>query len=80
MLIIELKFIIFHLFFKLKEVILVCYYTNWAQYRTAPAKFFPENVDPSLCTHIIFAFAKLNGNRLAAYEWNDETTGSTKGM
>eukprot|EP00105_Crassostrea_gigas_P040449 XP_019924597.1 PREDICTED: probable chitinase 3 [Crassostrea gigas] len=58
----------------------VCYYTNWAQYRTAPAKFFPENVDPTLCTHIIFAFAKLNGNRLAAYEWNDETTGSTKGM
>ena len=59
----------------------VCYYTNWAQYRNGPsAKFLPENVDPSLCTHVIYAFAKLNGNKLAAFEWNDESTPWMKGM
>ncbi|XP_014671914.1 PREDICTED: chitinase-3-like protein 2 [Priapulus caudatus] len=38
----------------------VCYFTNWSQYRPSPATFQPENIDPSLCTHIVFAFAVLN--------------------
>ena len=47
----------------------VCYYTNWAQYRNEPAKYFPENIDPFLCTHIIFAFAKINEDfLLSSYE------------
>ncbi|XP_061195456.1 probable chitinase 10 [Saccostrea echinata] len=58
----------------------VCYYTNWAQYRNGPAKFYPENVDPTLCTHVIYAFAKMNGNHLAPFEWNDESTPWMKGM
>ena len=59
----------------------VCYYTNWAQYRTKPATFFPENVNASLCTHVIFAFAKINdASELSSYEWNDESTDWSKGM
>ncbi|XP_057310495.1 uncharacterized protein LOC130648459 [Hydractinia symbiolongicarpus] len=51
----------------------VCYYTNWSQYRRQPVKFFPENIDPSLCTHIAFAFAKINSDHtLGTFEWNDE--------
>ncbi|XP_033008598.1 acidic mammalian chitinase-like [Lacerta agilis] len=51
---------------------LVCYFTNWAQYRPEPAKYFPNNVDPQLCTHLIYAFATMNENKIAPYEWNDE--------
>lgn len=60
---------------------IVCYYTNWAQYRPKPGAFFPENVDPKLCTHIIFAFAKLSdAYELQSFEWNDESTEWSKGM
>ena len=51
---------------------LVCYFTNWSQYRGGNAKFQPENIDASLCTHINYAFARLSGNNLAPFEWNDD--------
>jgi len=31
--------------------------SSWAQYRPDGGKFLPENLDASLCTHIIYAFA-----------------------
>ena len=51
----------------------VCYYTNWSQYRIQPMSYKIEDVDPSLCTHIIFAFAQINGadHTLQKIEWND---------
>ena len=62
------------------EFLRVCYYTNWSQYRPNAGQFYPENVDPRLCSHLIFAFATMEGNRLAPYEWNDETTDWAVGM
>ncbi|WAR21506.1 CHIA-like protein [Mya arenaria] len=38
----------------------VCYYSNWSQYRPTGGKFFPTDIDASLCTHLIYSFAKLN--------------------
>ena len=52
----------------------VCYYTNWSQYRPEGGKYFPENIDSSLCTHIVYAFGKVTGDSVEPFEWNDEDT------
>ena len=52
----------------------MCYFTNWSQYRPGTGKYTPDNVDPHLCTHLIYAFSVINpANELVTYEWNDET-------
>jgi hypothetical protein len=38
----------------------VCYVTNWSQYRDGYGRFQPENIDPFLCTHVIYAFAYID--------------------
>ena len=53
---------------------------SWAQYRPDGGKFVPENLDASLCTHIIYAFAVLKDSKLTAFEWNDEDTDWSKGL
>lgn len=53
---------------------MVCYFTNWSQYRPGEGKYMPQNVDPFLCTTLIYAFSIINSNNeLVTYEWNDET-------
>uniref|UniRef100_A0A3Q2DR11 GH18 domain-containing protein n=1 Tax=Cyprinodon variegatus TaxID=28743 RepID=A0A3Q2DR11_CYPVA len=52
---------------------LVCHMTNWAQYRPSGAKFTPDNIDPFLCTHVIYSLATINSfNQIIPIEWNDE--------
>ncbi|KAF0288936.1 Acidic mammalian chitinase [Amphibalanus amphitrite] len=38
----------------------VCYYTNWSVYRQGLAKYQPANINPHLCTHLIYAFGTFN--------------------
>uniref|UniRef100_A0A0P5TL21 chitinase n=1 Tax=Daphnia magna TaxID=35525 RepID=A0A0P5TL21_9CRUS len=38
---------------------MVCYYGSWAVYRPGNGKFDVENIDPFLCTHIVYGFAGL---------------------
>jgi len=49
----------------------MCYYTNWAGYRPNDGSFSIDDIDPQLCTHIIYSFAKVQGNDLAPTEGND---------
>ncbi|XP_012271912.1 probable chitinase 10 [Orussus abietinus] len=58
----------------------VCYYTNWSQYRTKTGKFMPEDIQPDLCTHIVFAFGWLKKNKLTSFESNDETKDGKVGL
>ncbi|KAL4622399.1 acidic mammalian chitinase-like isoform X2 [Arapaima gigas] len=53
--------------------ILSCYFDNRAQYRPGAGKFFPTDVDPCLCDHLIYASADLKGNKIVTSEWNDVT-------
>ena len=43
---------------------IVCYFTNWAWYRPGIGKYEAGDVDPSLCTHIVYGFAVLDYNTL----------------
>merc|ERR1719357_1408779 len=38
----------------------VCYWGTWANYRPDGGKFTPEQVDPELCTHLVYSFAGLD--------------------
>ena len=38
----------------------ICYYANWAPYRDLTPPLYPDQIDPALCTHIHFAFAKID--------------------
>lgn len=55
---------------------IVCYYTNWSHKRPGAGKFSPEDLDPTLCTHLVFAFANLNSDfKLVASEPSDAGKG-----
>lgn len=45
--------------------------TSWSQKRPGAGKFTPEDIDATLCTHIIYAFATLKDHRLAEADEKD---------
>ncbi|KAM6168280.1 oviduct-specific glycoprotein [Erethizon dorsatum] len=51
---------------------LVCYFSNWAHSRPGPASVLPQDLDPFLCTHLIFAFASMSNNQIIAKDLQDE--------
>ncbi|CAG9856716.1 unnamed protein product [Phyllotreta striolata] len=48
----------------------VCYFTNWAFYRKGDGKFVPEHIDQRLCTHVVYAFASLDAEKLLIKEFD----------
>jgi chitinase len=65
-------------------VLTSCYFANWAAKRYDNiSRLTPEDIDPFLCTHINFAFAKvLESLTIAPYEEDDLKgwTANSKGM
>jgi len=59
---------------------IVCYYTNWSQYRPKTGKYLPEYIDPFLCTHVIFAFGWIKNGKLTSFEANDESVDGKTGL
>ena len=59
--------------FAVPEYVRGCYYTNWSQYRPKGGTFWPEDIDPFLCTHVLFSFAQVSRttHTLEIYEEND---------
>ncbi|KAB0361150.1 hypothetical protein FD754_005306 [Muntiacus muntjak] len=51
---------------------LVCYFTNWAFSRPGPASILPQDLDPFLCTHLVFAFASMKNNQIVPKDHQDE--------
>ncbi|XP_076044172.1 chitinase-3-like protein 1 [Oratosquilla oratoria] len=45
-----------------EATVITCYFSSWAVYRPGPGKFDVEDVDPTLCTHLVFGFAGLSNH------------------
>jgi chitinase len=56
-----------------QQFVIGCYFTNWAQHRQGLGRFLPSHIDPSLCTHLYYAFANIDSpNRSPSpFEVND---------
>ncbi|KAI0209829.1 Acidic mammalian chitinase [Lamellibrachia satsuma] len=57
----------------------ICYFISWGTYRPGNGKYTVDHVDPSLCSHIIYAFAGMEGNDLKPFECNDDDVGTKLG-
>ncbi len=50
----------------------ICYFTNWGAHRSIKeSRVYPEDIPADLCTHILYAFANLNGRSLQPQLAND---------
>ncbi|XP_045782773.1 probable chitinase 2 [Maniola jurtina] len=42
------------------DKVVVCYVATWAVYRPGPGKYDLSDIEPSLCTHLVYSFAGLD--------------------
>ncbi|KAL0809643.1 hypothetical protein ABMA28_011168 [Loxostege sticticalis] len=42
----------------------VCYVASWAAYRPGSGAFTIENLEPALCTHLVYSFAGLDADKM----------------
>ncbi|CAF3644436.1 unnamed protein product [Rotaria sordida] len=72
------RFLLFIFFLKVSILLaaeqkfkIVCYFSNWAYKRPGGGSMTPEDIDPCLCTHIIYAFSEMENNLLIPTEKHD---------
>ncbi|CAL4061012.1 unnamed protein product, partial [Meganyctiphanes norvegica] len=61
---------------------IVCYYSNWAYWRTGTGKYEVDDIDLNLCTHLMYSFAVLDGTtyKMKAHDaWLDLEDGGGLG-
>ncbi|XP_057381184.1 chitotriosidase-1-like [Daphnia carinata] len=52
----------------------ICYFPNWSRYRSGLGQYTVDNINPKLCTHLVYAFAILDGttNKIQVFDnWSD---------
>lgn len=56
---------------------IICYYGSWATYRPGIGQFNPTDIDPKLCTHIVYTFVGIytDGRVYVLDSWNDLPSG-----
>ncbi|BFZ03599.1 hypothetical protein BsWGS_06638 [Bradybaena similaris] len=42
----------------------ICYYASYAFFRRGKGLFVPENIDPNICTHLIYTYAVIQNNKV----------------
>jgi chitinase len=65
-----------------KPKALMCYFGAWSTYRWGSGHFDVEDIDPFLCTHLVFGFAGLNNSTYTIQSldpYNDLTVDWGKG-
>jgi len=64
------------------DKVVVCYWGTWSTYRKSHGQFTVDNLDPNLCTHIIYSFAALDAstNKIKSLDpWLDLGDGGSTG-
>ncbi|CAL4061014.1 unnamed protein product, partial [Meganyctiphanes norvegica] len=62
--------------------VIVCYYSNWAYWRSGTGKYTVDDIDLNLCTHLMYSFAVLDGTtyKMKAHDaWLDLEDGGGLG-
>lgn len=58
-----------------KKDVVACYYSSWSIYREEEGRFTINDIDPTLCTHLIYSFAGLDINtRISSLDPNNDIT------
>jgi GH18 family chitinase len=63
-----------------QPLVIGCYFTNWSQHRQGFAYFTPSNIDPSLCTHLYYAFANIDLKTRSPSPFEENDIESPMGM
>jgi chitinase len=61
---------------------IICFFASWAGYRNGDGSFKPTNIDPSLCTHVNYAFLGVNadGTLKILDSWNEVDLGGLQNV
>ncbi|CAN7939150.1 unnamed protein product, partial [Ixodes hexagonus] len=50
------------------DKVFICYWGSWSHYRHGSGAFSVDRVDPTLCTHLVYAFAKIENGVIKAFD------------